>query len=192
MDARIWNRLTAPILRRIRLMVTRGVVNLVDSAQLMQLLQVQALSGEVLDGVEHFEPYGFTSRASAGAEAVLLSIGGRRAQTIAVIVADRRYRKTGLAPGELALHNHLGDYILIKQDRSIEVVAGTKVKVTAPTVEIVAGTKLTITSPLTELSGDLNVAGIITAPQVTVAGIPMSTHKHGGVTVGGGITGLPQ
>lgn len=214
MDARAWNRLTAPIMRRIKLLVTRAVVKLVDPAQLMQELQVEALAGEVLDGIEHFEPYGFTSHPLAGAEVLLLSAGGRRAHTLAGIVADRRYRKTGLAPGESAMHNHVGDYILIKQDRSIEVFAGTKVKVTAPTVEVVASTKVTVTSPLVEMSGNLNVAGVatvgalaatgaagastvagnlsITGGDVTVDGISSKTHVHGGVQPGAGTTGAPQ
>lgn len=163
MDARIWNRLMAPILRRIRLIVTRGVVRLVDPTQLMQQLQVELLKGEVLDGVEHFEPYGFTSHPLAGAEVLAVSLNGRRENTIALCVADRRYRKQSLAPGESALHNHLGDYIVIKQDRTIEVYAGVKVKVIAPTVEVLASTKVILTTPLTEVSGNMTVGGTLAA-----------------------------
>lgn len=162
MNARLWARLTAPIIRRIKLLATRGVVRLIDPATLMQSLQVEALTAEVKDGIEHFEPYGFTSVPLPGAEAVLLSFGGRRAHTIAVVVADRRYRKRNMAAGDVALHNHLGDYILIKNDRTIEVIAATKVKVTAPIVEVVATTKVTFTSPSVEMSGTLSVAGAVT------------------------------
>jgi len=56
--------------RRVQLMVTRGVVSLVDSASLLQLLQVKTIGGVPLDNVEHFEPYGITSHPQAGAEAV--------------------------------------------------------------------------------------------------------------------------
>lgn len=191
MDQRTWNRLTTPLLRRIKLIATRAVIKLVDPAQMMQSLQVEALSNEVKDEVEHFEPFGLTSRALPGAEAVLLSFGGRRAHTIAVVVADRRYRKKNLAAGEVALHNYLGDYILINKDRTIELVAATKVKVTAPEVEITATTKVTITSPATEISGTLKVTGAVTMDAgatvtgnitanglITAGSVGLSTHTH--------------
>ncbi len=59
MDVRTAQRLLAPIYRRIRQIVTRGVVRLVDPAQLLQTLQVEAFAGEVLDGKT------FAPRASA-------------------------------------------------------------------------------------------------------------------------------
>ncbi len=184
MDARAWNRLTAPLVRRLKLLVTRAVVKLVDPAQFMQELQVEALAGEVLDGVEHFEPYGFTSHPLPGAEVLVLSIGGRRAHSVAGVVADRRHRKTGLAPGEVALHNHLGDYVVIKQDRTIEVFAGTKVKVTAPEVEVVATTKVTFTSPLAEFSENVTIGGTL---DVTGAVTMQATASVAGMATVGGL-----
>lgn len=163
MDARTWARLTAPIYRRLRQVVTRGIVRLVDPAQLLQSLQVEAFAGETLDRVEHFEPYGFTSHPLAGAEVLLFSLSGRRSHNVAGIVTDRRYRKKDLAPGEVALFTDEGDVIHFKRGRLVEIVAGTKVKITAPEVEVVASTKVTVTSPLVEMSGDLNVAGAITS-----------------------------
>jgi phage baseplate assembly protein V len=220
MDARAWNRLTAPIMRRIKLLVTRAVVKLVDPEQLMQELQVEALAGEVLDGVEHFEPYGFTSHPLAGAEVLLLSAGGRRAHALAGIVADRRYRLKSLAAGEVALYTDEGDVIHFKRGRTIEVTAGTKVKVTAPTVEVVASSKVTITSPLTEMSQNVTVGGTLqvtgqitgqgglavsggsgaqvtgnitaTGGNIVADGIGLKTHVHGGVQPGVGTTGVAQ
>lgn len=169
-SADAWNRLMAPITRRLKLMVSRGVVKLVDAGALMQALQVEALKGEVLDGIEHFEPYGSTSHPLEGAEALLLSVGGRRSHSVAVVVADRRHRMRNLAPGEKAIHNHLGDYIVIRNGRIVEVVAGTKVQVTAPDVEVIASTKVTLTTPLTEISGDVTVAGALTAAGAIASG----------------------
>jgi phage baseplate assembly protein gpV len=52
------------------------------------------------------------------------------------------------------------------------------VNVTAPTITLTGNTTIT---------GNLNVSGTS-----TMAGIPFATHKHGGVTVGAGLTGNPQ
>lgn len=138
MNANLWSRLTAPLLRRIRLIVTRGVVRLVDPTQLMQQLQVELLKGEVLDGIEHFEPYGFTSHPDAGAEVLSVSLNGRRANTVVIVAADRRYRLKGLAKGEVALHDDQGQKvhlkragILIETPKKVDVLAGGNVVVQA-------------------------------------------------------------
>jgi phage baseplate assembly protein V len=161
------------------MMLVRGVLHLVDSGQDIQTLQARFLVDELLDRKEHFEAYGFTSNPLPGAEVLAASLGGRRAHTIIFMAADRRYRKKNLASGEVALHNHLGDYIYLKNGRIIEVVAGTKLKVTAPEVEFIAGTKVRHDTPLTELTGDLEVAG-----DAVVDG---NTDIGGDVTVGGSI-----
>lgn len=193
MNANVWSRLTAPLVRRIKLLVTRAVVKLVDPAQMMQSLQIEALAGEVLDNVEHFEPYGYTSHPLNGAEVLLFSVGGRRAHAIAGIVADRRYRLKNLAAGEVAIYTDEGDSIVLKRGRNIEVTAGTAVKVTAPQVEVIATTKVILTTPVAEITGNLNVGGNVAAQgDVTAGTISLKTHPHGGVSPGGSLTGMPQ
>ncbi|MDD0981722.1 phage baseplate assembly protein, partial [Pseudomonas shahriarae] len=59
-------------------MLVRGTVVLVDSARKLQALQMRLTAGEVKDGLEHFEPYGFTSNPLAGAEGIAAFIGGDR------------------------------------------------------------------------------------------------------------------
>ena len=76
----------------------------------------------------------------------------------------------------------------------------TKVIVTAPNVEITADTECKITAPTITLNGALNqtsggaatFSGSMTVTgDVTAAGTSVHTHKHGGVTTGGGQTGTP-
>lgn len=161
------NKVFDPIRRRIRGIVSRAVVSLVNDSLKLQGLQLKVLAGETLDNVERFQQYGFTSHPLAGAEAILLCLGGHRDHPVVISVDDRRYRKKDLAPGESAMHTHEGDYIHMKNGRIIEVLAGTKLKATAPEVEVVASTKVTFTSPLVEMSGALNVAGpIVSATSV--------------------------
>jgi phage baseplate assembly protein V len=102
--------------RRIQLMITRGVVSLVDSESALQMLQVKTIGAVPLDGVEHFEPYGFTANPHPGAEAITLSAGGRMGHEVAVCVADRRYRLVGLEGGEVAIYDDLGQFIALKRD----------------------------------------------------------------------------
>ena len=138
--------------RRIGLLFSRGVLHLADSSGGAQKLQVELHPGELLNGIEHLEPYGLTSRPLSGAEVAAFSIGGDRNRTAVFLVSDRRHRKSGLATGEVALYTDEGDYILLSRGRIVQVVAGTKVMVTAPTVEIVGNATV---------SGSLTVQGAI-------------------------------
>ncbi|MDZ7804344.1 phage baseplate assembly protein V [Thiohalophilus sp.] len=209
-----------PVHRKIRMMLTRGVVQLVEPATLLQQLQLKALGGELLDNIEHWEPYGYTSRPHPGAEALLASLGGDRDHTVAVNVADRRYRLKGLAAGEVALFTDEGDVIHFKRNNEILIDtagkltanAGTSATITSPLVNVVASTKVTLDTPQTDLTGMLNVTGLITGlgglaisggsgasvegnmsvtgGDVDADGISLKTHVHPGDS--GGTTGEPQ
>lgn len=104
-------------MRAIQNIALRATVRLVNSATKMQTLQISLREGEVKDSVEHFEPYGFTSHAQPGAEALTLFFNGDRSHGVSICVADRRYRLKGLAEGEVALHDDQGQKVHIKRDR---------------------------------------------------------------------------
>lgn len=108
MSERMIARMLAPLARGLGNMLARGTVVLAKSATKMQTLQVKLLSGEVKDGVEHFEAYGLTARPKSGAEHITLFMGGDRSHGITIMVADRRHRPTGLEEGEVVLHDDLG------------------------------------------------------------------------------------
>ncbi len=168
--------------RRVDNLVARAIVRVVDDSRRLQGLQVEIprsadLAPEVHEACERFEDYGFTSVPLPGAEAVGLFVGGFRTHPMIVSVADRRYRLKNLQPGEVAIYTDQGDKIVIKRGGTIEVHASTKVE---------------ITSPLVTMSGDLEVAGTITADDDVVAdGISLTGHRHGGVQTGGAQTGTP-
>ena len=164
--------------RRLGNVVMRGRVAAVASGSKMQRLQIRLLDGETKDGVEHFEPFGFTSCAQPGAEHLTVFLDGDRSHGITILVGDRRYRLTGLLAGEAALHNQFGDKIVMHADRTIEVVAAVAVH---------------ITTPLVSMTGDLTVQGTITGVvDVIGGGKHLKTHTHGGVMAGGGSTGQPN
>lgn len=160
-------RLLGPVSRRIGNLVARGVVAAVNSASKMQTLQLRLLAGEAKDGVEHFEPFGFTSRPLPGAEHVTVFLDGDRSHGITIVVADRRYRLTGLQDGEAALHDAYGNHAWFKKDGTLDVTASAKVA---------------ITSPLVTMSGDLQVAGTITGTVDVIGGgksVKGHTHPNG-------------
>lgn len=150
-------KLLGPIARRLGNLLTRGVIGRADSSSKMQTLQLRLVAGEAKDAVEHFEPFGFTSCPLPGAEHVSAFFDGDRSHGVTLVVADRRYRISGLQGGEAALHDAFGNKVHLHADGTMEIVATTKVQ---------------ITSPLVTLSGNLQVVGNI------VAGGDISDHTN--------------
>lgn len=154
--------LLAPIQRRVMNMVVRAVVDATREDKALQKLKLTLLKDEVINDVEMVGHYGFISRALDGAEAAVLFLNGERSHGIVIGTEDRRYRLKTLDRGEVALYTDEGDYIHFKRGRNIEVLAGTKVLVTAPEVEIVASTKVLCTTPLVEMSANCLIKGALT------------------------------
>lgn len=186
------HKLLGPMSRRLRLQASRGVIGTLSDAGKLQTAQVALLAGEVRDGVERFQNYGFTSVPLGGAEAVFLSLNGSRDQGVLVVVDDRRYRKRAMQAGESAMHNHLGDYIHIKADGSIEVLASSKVKATAPIVEVIASAKMRFDTPLMEVTGEIKDKCDSGGSTMSAMRTAHNTHKHVENNVTGGKTNTPD
>lgn len=126
------------LFRRMALVVGRAVLEVVDDERQIQAVQLQALDGEVVDGAERFQQYGFTSHPHPGAEAVLLALGGERQHPIVPAIDDRRYRPRGLAEGEVCLYTSedtadAQHRIIFKRGRGIALVCGSSKIVMSPT-----------------------------------------------------------
>ena len=61
MAAMIPGRILRSLQRRMATLVGRAVLLAVNAGTGLQSVQVRILADEVMDGVEHMEPYGFTS-----------------------------------------------------------------------------------------------------------------------------------
>lgn len=131
------DRHLAPLVRRIQMMVARGTIARADDSTKAQSLQVDLLADETHDEVERFHGYGFTSKPHPGAEVVMVFPGGLRSHGIAIGVEDRRYRMTGLADGEVAFHDDLGQSIVLKRD-GIHIVTTLDITVEATNVKVIA------------------------------------------------------
>lgn len=181
----------APLQRKLAMMAARAVVRLVNDTEGRQRLQAEVLKGEIRDGIERAQNYGFTSHPHPGADAVVISVGGTREQAIAIVVDDRRYRLK-LQPGEVALHDDLGNAVKLLRDK-VHVVGIDEVHVEAPIVRVGA-TDVIIDATTTTVNSDLNVNGNTTfTGEVSANGKRIDdTHTHSGVEPGGGSTGTPN
>ena len=186
-------RLLTPVWRRLRLIVSRGVVRLSDDGRKLQVVQMDLLAGETA-AMERFQQYGFTCRPLDGAEAIALAVGGSRGHLVAIAVDDRRHRMKNLQNGEVALYTDEGDYIYMKRGRivkvnvcqDLEVVVGKNANVTAGgSVNVDAATKIAATAP--EITGQCNNASVAATASVTLD-TPQVTIT-GGLTVQGAIVG---
>ena len=170
-------RVLKPLQRAAQLAVSRAVLLLINDSTKLQALQVSLLADELRDDVERVQNYGFTSHPHPGAEAVALAAGGNRDHVLVVAVDDRRYRLRSLQQGEVAIYTDEGDKIVLKR---------------GGTIEVTAATKLRVVSPLVEITGNVTVAGTLTATvDVVGGGKSLKNHVHGGVAAGGSTTGAP-
>lgn len=120
----MYDRILAPIGRRISNLVSRAVVRSVRDSDKLQSLQLGILEGETRDDIEHFQNYGFSSSAPVGSEAVVLFPGGRRDHGLAIAVEDRRVRFCSLESGEAIMYNNQGCMIRLKANGDIEITPG--------------------------------------------------------------------
>lgn len=112
-------RFISPLSQKVRLMVSRGVVKLVNDSLKCQGLQVELLKDEIHDEVERFQEYGFTSVPKEGAEVLYLSVGGNRAGGVVVCVTDRRYRPKDLGEGDVCLFTEDGERVYLEKATDI-------------------------------------------------------------------------
>lgn len=143
--SREFMKLLSPLSRRLRLMASRAVLSLISDATGMQIVQVKLLNGEVRNGIERYQQYGFTSVPLPGAEGIYLSLGADRDHGVIIVADDRRYRIKGLQSGEVAIYT---DEDKAAADHRIVFKRGKEIRITAGASSIVmTPTGITITTP---------------------------------------------
>lgn len=129
-------RLIRPLSNRVTNLARRAVLQLVDDSQKLQVLQVKALAGETRDGVEHVQPYGFSSVPPAGADVVLLSVGGRSEHALAIAAGHKAYRIRNRESGEVTVYDKNGSTITLKANGDIEVNAAGNVILNGGAIDV--------------------------------------------------------
>lgn len=192
MSASVWEYLR-PLLRRVAGLVQRGVVTATADGSKMQGVQLLVGDDVVRGPVEHFEPYGFTSQAHAGAEAIVLNVGASADLPVCIVVADRRYRLK-VAPGEVAIWDDQGQAVALRRDGIVIDAAGRP-----GGIKLVNGATLAAaraTDPVTVTLDAATIAAITAAQPVVAAWVaggsvppppPVSIPATGQITAGSGV-----
>lgn len=188
----------------------RGKLNLVNSADNIQKVQVSGLADETLQDVELMQQFGLTSVPPAGTQVVVLPMGGETTHSIVIATENGSFRVKNLKSGETAVYDESGSTIILKQGRLIEIdcdilkiTATTKVEISSPVVEtdrvftaqgqingnggmaIQGGSGASFTGNVTQTKGSFTTDG-----DVTANGTSLVSHTHRGDS--GGVTGQPQ
>lgn len=138
-----------------RAQASRAVVHQVDDSTGSQLLDIETHEGITRSDVEVLQPYGLASRPAAGALTVVIAIGGDPTDLVALPPAGGvRY---GVEVGEVALYNDELSRVHLRTGGFVDVTAATEVNVK------VGGTVFRVTADGVEITGNLAVAGNITA-----------------------------
>lgn len=96
-----------------------GLIKRVDDAKGLQRCQVEVLAGELLNGVERIQEWGFTSHPVGNAEAVLLFTGADRDDGVIIATDSSQYR-VPLERGEVCVYNRKAR-ILLKADGTVDI-----------------------------------------------------------------------
>jgi phage baseplate assembly protein V len=159
-------------------MLVRGTVIMADAARKLQTLQVRLTAGEIKDGAEHFEAYGFTSHPLADAEVLTAFLGGDRSHAVVLVASDRRYRIKELKPGEVAIYTDEGDKVHFKRGRIIDI--------ETETLNIKATNSVNFDTPTITQTGRIESQG-----DQVAGGISQIEHPHAGVQKGNDQSGPP-
>lgn len=122
-------------LRMVQSSIARGTIIGVNDGPKMQEVDIRLENGYRPSVIEHWHPYGFTFHPHSGSEIVALALKGNRDHVIVLPAANRQFRMTGLAEGELAVHDDQGQVVHFKRDQ-ILLKSPTKVVVDCPDVNL--------------------------------------------------------
>ena len=172
-------KMLAPFARRLGNMLARGSVASANGAGKMRTLQIRMMADETKDNVEHFEPYGFTSEVMPGSEPIAAFFDGDRSHGVVLVVADRRYRLTGMKSGEVALYDDQGQKVYLT--RTGIVINGANLPLViqnVPTATIKAGTKVRFETPLLEVTGQIKDMSDSTGKTMLAMRSTYNGHTH--------------
>jgi len=155
------DRLFAHHARKMRNIVARGIVSMVDDERKLQETQIRLLDSELVEKAERVQQYGFSSHPQNEAECFVVFAGAGREHPLVFSVDDRRYRVKATKQGEVVIYTDEGDSIHLKRDNTIVVTtkhlvvdAEEDVVFNTKEMTINADTQLLIDTPLIRLRTD--------------------------------------
>jgi phage baseplate assembly protein V len=97
-------------------MISMAVINRVNEALAVQRLQVTLVADEVVDDVDHVQPYGTSFNPPSGSEAIVLNVGGMASYPVAILSHKPGSRPTDADPGCGGLYVEAGWKLYIDSD----------------------------------------------------------------------------
>lgn len=117
------------IINKLKSIIIRGIINVVDDSAGRQACQVTMLAGEHKDRVERVMFFGVTSNPPKGSSAILAAVGADRSRVVIIGDNDKDTRKKGLAEGETALYDAFSQSIHLMADGTILIKTNDKVRI---------------------------------------------------------------
>lgn len=103
---------------RVKMMVARGVIKLVDDSEGVQLVQISLLKKENRSDIEHFQNFGFSSHPDDGTEGVCVFLDGDRSRGFLIATDNRKIRIKDLKKGESVQYNSKGTKIHLQDSET--------------------------------------------------------------------------
>jgi phage baseplate assembly protein V len=193
-------------LQKMRLMVARGIVKLVQDAGL-QLMQLDLLDEETRDGVERVQNYGHRGHPPQGSTVATVAVAGSRDHLV-VVACEHPDHVPPLESGESAMYAMFGQLFKMDKEGNVTLVckdfniqaSGNVTAAAAGNYTATAGGNLGISASggmsMHGEGGALLTGGLqadsIVADKLVGGGVDVETHNHKGVTAGGDNTGEPN
>lgn len=130
-------------------MIRGIIIEVIEGA--IKRFSASGRADEEIDDRELFQHYGFTSRALAGAETIIIQEG---AVYLSIAEDDRRYR-ISIESGEVAIYDDLGQKVHLTRS-GIEIYSATKITVEAPSISLIAASDIKLDAPETHASGNFH------------------------------------
>lgn len=193
-------------LQKMRLMVARGIVKLVQDSGL-QLMQLDLLDEETRDGVERVQNYGHRGHPPQGSTVATVAVAGSRDHLV-VVACEHPDHVPPLESGESAMYAMFGQLFKMDKEGNVTLVckdfniqaSGNVTAAAAGNYTATAGSNLGISASGgmsmhgeggASLTGGLQADSIV-ADKLVGGGVDVETHNHKGVTAGGDNTGEPN
>ena len=138
------DRRAAQLIRRLDMMLARGVLRATVDSGGIQTMQVGLLAGEVADRVERFQSYGLSSVPPAGGDVLVAFVQGNRDHGVVLAVNDRGSRPRGRSLGETELYNDQNVSILLDREGDLRIRARRIIIEADETIEVTAGERIVL------------------------------------------------
>lgn len=109
------------IINRINSFIVKALIKSVDDSDEIQLVKIDGLEDETIEGIERIQPYGLTSNPPIDSETIVLFLNGNREHGIAIACDSGVNRIKSLDSGEVAIYTKYGQIIKLGKEGNIEI-----------------------------------------------------------------------